>query len=245
MDPEQQEHHRQVVAMSSRFKTLDPTKDVELAAVAPCPVLICPGVFGELVAADLDMLAMCYAIETVRAAQRFLQYRGVALERLPVVLRSGCDVEPSDRPFWSAERIDKALEYGGREQLLLVYDPRRLTPAWVILDADCPASKRADLERLYPTVVWENGESTKLSRLPPSEYHGGIGYDNYAHWIPADPFEALLMIVAIGRPEYPLMSEVLRMIGECRTREWRIGSAEERTAVLTRATDTTRLRLSE
>lgn len=107
-----------VVTMSNRFKTLDPTKDVELVAVAPCPVLICPGVYGELVAADLDMLAMCYAIETVRVAKRFLQYRGVRLERLPVVLRSGYDVEPPDRPFWSAERIAKALEYGGREQLI-------------------------------------------------------------------------------------------------------------------------------
>jgi hypothetical protein len=231
--------------MSNRFKTLDPTKDVELAAVAPCPVLIFPGVYGELVADDLDMLALCYAIESVRAAKRFLQYRGVALDRLPTVLRSGCDVEPADRPFWSAERIEKALEYGGREQLLLVYDPRRLTPAWVIIDADCPASKRADLERLYPTVVWENGESTKLSRLPPSEYHGGIGYDHYAHWIPDDPFEALLMIIAIARPEYPLISEVRRMISECRKPEWRIGPPEERAAILRRATDTTRLRLAE
>jgi hypothetical protein len=98
--------------MSNRFKTLDPTKDVELAAVAPCPVLICPGVYGELVAADLDMLALCYAIETVRAAKRFLQYRGVALDRLPTVLRSGCDVDPPDRPFWSAERIERPLSTG-------------------------------------------------------------------------------------------------------------------------------------
>jgi hypothetical protein len=231
--------------MSNRFKTLDPTKDVELVAVAPCPVLICPGVYGELVAADLDMLATCYAIETVRAAKRFLQYRGVTLERLPVVLRSGCDVEPSDRPFVSEERIAKALEYGGREQLILVYDPRRLTPAWVILDADCPATKRADLEKVYPTVVWENGESTKLSRLSPKEYHGGIGYDDYAQWIPADPFEALLMIIAIARPEYPLMSEVRRMVSECRKPEWTVGPPEERAAILRRATDTTRLRLTE
>jgi hypothetical protein len=231
--------------MSNRFKTLDPTKHVELAAVAPCPVIICPGVYGEIVADDLDMLAMCYAIETVRAAKRFLQYRGVALERLPVVLRSGCDVEPSDRAFWSAERLEKALEYGGPEKVVLVYDPRRLTPAWVIIDADCPAQERANLERLYPTVVWENGQSKKLSRLPPSEYHGGIGYDDYAHWIPADPFEALLLIIAIARPEYPLVAEVQRMICECRRPEWRIGSPEERGALLRRATDTTRLRLTD
>src|SRR5436190_4047920 len=105
--------------MSNRFKTLDPTKDIELAAVAPYPVLIWPGVYGEVVAGDLDMLAMCYAIDTVRAAKRFLQYRGVTLNRLPTVLRSGCDVEPSDRPFWSSDRIDKALEYGGLEKVVL------------------------------------------------------------------------------------------------------------------------------
>ena len=231
--------------MTNRFKTLDPNKDIELAAVTPCPVLLCPGVYGELVADDLHMLATCYAIETVRAAKRFLQYRGVALERLPIVLRSGCDVEPPDRAFWSAERIDKALEYGGLEKVLLVYDPRRLTRAWVVIEADCPAQDRADLARLYPTIVWDNGESTKLSRLPPSEYHGGIGYDDYAHWIPADPFEALLLIIAIARPEYPLLSDVRRMISECRKPEWRIGSPEERAAILRRATDTTRLRLTE
>lgn len=231
--------------MSDRFKALEPSKDIELAAVAPCPVLICPGVYGALIADDLDMLAMCYAIDTVRAAKRFLQYRGVALDRLPTVLRSGCDVEPSDRAFWSAQGIEKALEYGGLDQLVLVYDPRRLTPAWVIVDADCPAPERANLEKLYPTVVWKKGESTKLSRLPPSEYQGGIGYDNYAQWIPADPFEALLLIIAIARPEYPLVSEVRRMISECRKPEWRIGSAEEQAAVLMRATDTTRMRLSD
>ena len=154
--------------MSYRFRTLDPTKDVELAAVAPCPVLIRPGMYGELVAADLDMLALCHAIENVRAAKRFLQHRGVALDRLPTVLRNGCDVAPADRPFWSAERLEKALEYGGREQLILVYDPRRLTPAWVIIDADCRASRRADLERLYPTVVWENGDQRSCPRLPPT-----------------------------------------------------------------------------
>ena len=231
--------------MRNRFKTLDPTKDIELAAVTPCPVLLCPGVYGELVAEDLDMMAMCYAIETVRAAKRFLQYRGVALERLPIVLRSGCDVEPSDRAFWSAERLEKALEYGGLEKVVLVYDPRRLTPASVIVDVDCPAPERANLERMYPTVVWDNGGSTKLSRLPQSEYHGGIGCDTYAQWIPSDPFEALLLIIAIARPEYPLVSEVRRMISECRKPEWRTGSPEERTAILKRATDTTRLRLSE
>jgi hypothetical protein len=231
--------------MSNRFKTLDPTKHIELAAVTPCPALLCPGVHGELVANDLDMLAMCYAIETVQAAKRFLQYRGVALERLPIVLRSGCDVEPSDRAFWSAESLEKALEYGGLAKVILVYDPRRLTPAWVIIDADCPTPERANLQRLYPTVVWDKGESTKLSRLPQSEYHDGIGYDTYAHWIPSDPFEALLVIIAIARPEYPLMSEVARMISECHRPVWRIRSPEERAAILRQATDTTRLRLTE
>ena len=34
-----------------------------------------------------------------------------------------------------------------------------------------PALKIEQLNRIYPTVVWENEESTKLSRL----YHGGVG----------------------------------------------------------------------
>lgn len=224
---------------------INPNKDVEIAAVAPCPVLMCPGHSAETIADDLTTLSMCYGIEVIRAGKRLLQYRGVALNRLPRILRAGVDTEPTHGVFWSSDRIDKALEYGGRDKVLLVFDPRRLAPATVILDSDRVPEERCEVERMYPTVVWETGQSTKLSRLPASEYHGGIGYDHYAYWIPDDPFDALMLIIAVAPPECPLVSEVLRMISGCSEPEWKTGTAEEQAAVLSRATDTRRLTLND
>jgi hypothetical protein len=224
---------------------INPSKDVEIAAVAPCPVLMCPGQRAEIIADDLAALSMCYGIEAIRAGKRLLQYRGVALGRLPTILRTGVDTEPAHGVFWSSDRIDKAIEYGGRDKVLLVFDPRRLRPGWVVLDRKCPREERREAERLYPTVVWETEQSTKLSRLPAGEYHGGIGYDDYAYWIPDDPFGALMLIIAVAPPECPLVSEVLRMISECSGTAWKTGTTKEKAVVLTRATDTRRLTLNK
>jgi len=224
---------------------INPNKYIEIAAVAPCPVLMRPGQTAETIADDLATLSMCYGIEVIRAGKRLLQYRGVALNRLPTILRTGVDTEPAHGVFWSSDRIGKALEYGGRDKVLLVFDPRRLRPASIVLDGECPREERCEVERMYPTVVWETGQSTKLSRLPASEYHGGIGYDHYAYWIPDDPFDALMLIIAVAPPECPLVSEVLRMISECSETKWKTGTAEEQAAVLTRATDTRRLTLND
>ena len=222
----------------------NPSKNVEIAAVAPCPVLMCPDQSAEAMATDLKGLTMRYGIEVVRAGKRLLQYRGVALNRLPTVLRTGVDTEPTDRVFWSSDRIGKALEYGGRDKVLLVFDPRRLKRGWVVLDSDCPQEERCEVERIYPTVVWETGQSTKLSRLPATEYQCG-GYDDYAYWIPGNPFDALMLIVTVAPPECPLVSEVLRMISECSETEWKPGTAEEHAAVFTRATNTGRFALND
>lgn len=231
--------------MGAKFKTIDPAKDVEVAAVAPCPILVCAGQHGDLVADDLGTIAMCCGIDVIRAATRLLQYRGVSLHRLPTILRTARDAEPVDGVFWSADWIEKALEYGGPEKALLVYDPRRLKRAWVKLDADCSPMQRSEINRLYPTVVWENEKSTKLSRLPASEYHNGIGYDDYAYWIDGDPFDALVLVITLAPPGYPLASKVRQMISECSEPEWKTGTPEEQATVLTRATDITRLKLSD
>jgi hypothetical protein len=228
----------------NNFK-MNSSKDVEIAAVARCPVLMCPGQRAETIADDLAGLSMCYGIDVIRAGKHLLQYRGVALNRLPTVLRTGVDTEPTHGVFWSTDRIGKALEYGGRDEVRLVFDPRRLRRGWVVLDSECPQEKRREVERMYPTVVWEAGQSTKLSRLPGSEYHDGIGYDDYTYWIPDDPFDALMLVIAVAPPECPLVSEVLRMISECSETEWKTGTAEEHAAVLTRATDTRRLTLND
>jgi len=228
----------------NNFK-IHPNQDIEIAAVTPCPVLICAGQRSEIIADDLATLSMCYGIEAIRAGKRLLQYRGVALNRLPTILQTGVDTQPPHGVFWSSDRIAKALEYGGRDKVLLVFDPRRLRPAWVILDTDCSPEERREFERMYPTVVWETEQSKKLSRLPAREYHGGTGYDHYAYWIPDDPFDALILIIAIAPMECPLVSEVLRMISECSEPEWKTGTAEEQAAVLTRATDTRRLTMND
>jgi hypothetical protein len=221
---------------------INPRRDVQIAAVAPCPVLMCPDQRAEIIADDLEELSMCYGIEAIHKRKRLLQYRGVALGRLPTILRTGIDTEPAHGVFWSSDRIDKAIEFGGPDKVLLVFDRRRLKPAWVILDRKCPREERREVERAYPTVVWETEQSTKLSRLPANEYHGGIGYDDYAYWIPDDPFGALMLIIAVAPPECRLVSEVLRMIGECSETAWKTGTAGEKAVVLKRATDRRRLK---
>jgi hypothetical protein len=63
---------------------INPNKDVEIAAVAPCPILMCPGQRAETIAEDLAGLAMCYGIDVIRArgsafcstgASRTIDYR--------------------------------------------------------------------------------------------------------------------------------------------------------------------------
>lgn len=216
---------------------------IAVAAVAPHPVLVCADKYAEQIAPELNAICTCYGIDIVRDARRMLVYRCVDLDRLPTILQTGRDADPSDGVFYASDCLDKALEYGGREQVLMVYDPRRVRPAWVTIGPDCSTADRDEIERLYPTMVYEDGATTKRSRLPASEYQAGIDYDHYAYWIPGEPLQALVTVVTIGRPGYPLAKEVDRMISDCRTPVWRSGSAEERAAVLGRFTDSARLTL--
>src|SRR5207248_171476 len=185
---------------------------------------------------QFDSICTCYGIEI--GGQQSVSFSIEALRFTDChVLRTARDGEPIDGVFWATDRMEKALEYGGREQVLLVYDPRVLKPAWVEIGPECTGALRRELERDYPTLVFRNGETSKRSRLPASEYNNGIGYDHYAQWIPGNPFDALVMLIVIGRPGYPLGLEVSKMITDCDMPIWQSGTPAEQASLLARTAD--------
>lgn len=125
--------------------------------------------------------------------------RGVSSERLPVILSTGCDVEPSNAPLFVAS-IEKALEYGhDRDQVIQVFDRKCLRPSFCERDADLSQEERAEIERDYPNVIPSvDGSTLWFTRLAPSDTRAATGYEReYGYWIPGDPVEALCALILI------------------------------------------------
>ena len=125
--------------------------------------------------------------------------RGVGLDRLPLVLASGIDVQPADAVVY-VDELDKALEYGGEEKLILILDPNNLASTWEEVDASLDPKRLSDLRSRYQTELRsEDGRTVWFSRLPRSDRRVSSDYEvAYARWIPGDPQEALLGLLLVG-----------------------------------------------
>lgn len=129
-------------------------------------------------------------------------FRAVAIERLPVVLKTGVDVEPPDAVLF-ADFFDKAWEYGGWPKLILAFDPKRILKSCRVVPNDLPPEEMAALCGQFPTVIRDDEASTLwLSRLRPDDPRAGSAYEAaYAYWIPGDPMEALRCVLICTRPQ--------------------------------------------
>jgi hypothetical protein len=53
------------------------------------------------------------------------EFRGVGLDRLPTILATGVDVEPTTAPIW-VSTFEKAWEYGGLPKVVMAFDGSHL-----------------------------------------------------------------------------------------------------------------------
>jgi hypothetical protein len=129
-------------------------------------------------------------------------FRGVSLDRLPVVLGAGVDVAPPDSPFFATPYLTKALEYGACPKLVLAFARDGLKPTYVELPGDTPAAELERHRAVYPTAVWTDDRAKVwLSRFPESSPHVASPYEaQYGSWIPGDPRACLKALILFGEP---------------------------------------------
>jgi hypothetical protein len=144
-----------------------------------------------------------YEIQEAGGLSLTLEYRGVELDRLPTILSTGIDVEPSDAVLY-VSTLEKALEYGGLPKAVIVLDPDHLERTWRTLPADSAAEEVERIQQTYPTKLTST-DGTKLwcSRLSEDDPRITTDYETaYARWIPGDPLEALQAVFVLGTPAF-------------------------------------------
>lgn len=124
------------------------------------------------------------------------EFRGVGLERLPTILATGVDVEPTTAPIFVSD-FDKAWEYGGLPKVVMAFDGRHLERTYrEVIISDTPADEIARLMVDYPTRIESlDGERLWLTRFPEMDTRANSSSEvEFARWIPGDPFNALLAV---------------------------------------------------
>src|SRR6266540_17607 len=128
-------------------------------------------------------------------------FRGVSIDRLSTVLRTGIDVEPTDSIiFADCFGFGKAWEYGGWPKLILALNPRGLERTYREVAADLPVDQLAELRKRYPSVLKSSdGSRLWLSRFPENSPRIATGYETeYARWIPGDALKVLKALLGFG-----------------------------------------------
>lgn len=137
--------------------------------------------------------ALC---KSLNVPHRYVEFRGVELGRLPVILATGMDVEPTTAPIFVSD-FDKAWEYGGWPKVVMAFDGNHLQPTHrEIIVSDTTADEITRLMADYPTRIEDPaGERLWLTRFPETDTRAASQYEaEYARWIPANPFDALLAV---------------------------------------------------
>ncbi len=174
---------------------LFPAIDVDVLANSPLTVLITPRK-GERRSEVGDAFRFI-ASQLVRLREEYPQllFRGVSLERLSIVIGTGCDVSPTTAPIHATPYPAKAMEYG---DVVMAFDPAKLDRTY----RKVPQSENPDtllrLKQEYPTMLEMEGDLW-FSRLPADDVRTGTIYESiYTYFIPGEPREALLVVFLIG-----------------------------------------------
>jgi hypothetical protein len=137
--------------------------------------------------------------------------RGVEIDRLPVILSTGCDVEPSDAPFFAGP-LRKALEYGcTTDQVIQVFHTASLEPSWRECPAGLSAADRNQIEANYPTVIPSvDGSHLWFTRFKFEDTRAATDYERtYGYWIPGDPGKALAALILISE-DFNILAEAIK-----------------------------------
>ena len=121
--------------------------------------------------------------------------RGVRLDCLSCILMNGCDVSPTNSPIF-ADDMDKAIEYGGADQVIQIFDPKLLKRSWTEVRSDEDASRIESLKRYYKS--WEtsqDGSHIWFSMFAFESRYRTSAYEvDYGWFIPDDAQKALTAI---------------------------------------------------
>ena len=170
----------------------------------------------------LMFITMQFA-EAVEDERGWACIRCVDPERLPVILRQGCDVEPPNAVMWVDKYPDKALEYGGDESKVMLVISGKLTEAsYIEVGADMDAAELNSLKLTYPTTEpSRDGTKLWLSRLPENDRRVASPYESeHGRWIPGDPFEALLGVFVLGRNMNEISAQIRHHVAACKAPSW-------------------------
>lgn len=185
--------------------------DFELITQEPRPVILVT-IKPEEANTHLDWYEVCQGIESVDAGLSLNDalgsaFRGVAFKRLPVVMATGIDAEPSDREIY-VDLFSKALEYGGWPKLMLLLDHDRM--AWTTrrLTEDMSPEEVAELRRVYPGETKDHLGRTVLFRTQRGTLDA---YDlSHGRWIPGDPMQVLKALLVIHHAADGMTDEEIR-----------------------------------
>jgi hypothetical protein len=148
--------------------------------------------------------------EWLKAENRPILFRAVALKRLPVILRTGTDVEPVSRHLWALPNLDIGL-YGGEwadGKVIQVLKRSELKRTWTEVPATISDADLRDLRQTYPTMYTSSdGSSHWLTRLPDFDGAPDPYEESCCYWIPGDPWEALHSLYVLIDSESSLSEE--------------------------------------
>ena len=151
--------------------------------------------------------------------------RGVSFDRLPAILRNGCDVEPVNSAIYASSDLNKALEYGTEDdQVVQFFQADQLTATYREVEASIPDVELAELRKTYPTLIRStDGARLWLSRLGEDDRRIATDYEiEYARWIPGDPFNALAVVVILGADFYATMKRTVLALNSTTNKRWRL-----------------------
>lgn len=189
--------------LASVLETIrNPKMKAELLASVPKPLVVAqcgPGRFHP----KLAISPLRWSIETSKLLQVDIgfQYRCADLSRLPIVLATAIDVEPTNAVIYADMSDDKALEYGGEDsKVMLILRDEHLDRTYREVPSDTPEAELAQLRGTFPTELRsEDGKSIWFSRLKETDPKVASPYEHtYAAWIPGDPWQCLFSIIVFG-----------------------------------------------
>ena len=125
-------------------------------------------------------------------------YRAVSFDRYRQILDTGTDVSPTDSVIWANESLEKALEYGGQDKVIMIFDSRKLLRSYKVVPVGASESEIEWVEAIYGKhrILIDNGDNFWYSRLPPDDRRLASPYECEHGWfILGSPFEALLGLI--------------------------------------------------
>ena len=139
--------------------------------------------------------------------------RGTSAAALPRILRTGIDVEPSTANIYVEIGLQKALEYGGQgDQVLMGIDPAHLDFTWRELSASEPEAVHAETQRAFPTKLRSrDGRKVGYSRLRSDDPRVAQEAERaFSRWIPGDARSALRFLIVISERDRDSLLAVVR-----------------------------------